>query len=148
MPRLILFAPCERVIIEQGANTLSMISILQDLSASIKAGTPPDPKAVAPQRWYALAMWRKEPSDDGKRFEQRTALIAPGGEPKIEAFSEFEMQKRTHRVIVQIDGFPVFPPGDYTLTAELREVGRKQWVPAGSFPVTVIHTQVVDPQLA
>lgn len=139
MPNLLVFAPCERVIIEQGTNTVSLIGLLQGMSVEVPADLPKD--ALAPQQWFAFALWQREETDHGRRFQQRVTLESPGGRHVIDVLTDFEMSKDFHRNIGAIPGFPISESGVYTLRLAFREMSTETWTTAGAFPIPLIHTR-------
>ena len=137
MPKLMLFAPCERVIVEEGSNTVSLISLIQMLTASVPKGV--DPKAIALQRWSVLTIWERESSDESKHFEQRIVVRDPNGSTALEALAEFKVTRDFHRNIAMIEGFPLAVPGRYVLVLSLRETGQHDWAVLADYPMTLKH---------
>lgn len=137
MPKLLLFAPCDRIIVDEATKTLSLISILEQVEA------PPIPGAenvAAALTWYAVAVWQKVPEDGGKTFEQRTYLVQPDGKRILEGLSPFRMTERTHRVFARTHGFPISQTGDYLLTLTVREKDSgEEWITVAEYPIKVIH---------
>lgn len=150
MARLLLFAPCERAIVEQEANTFSLISILQELTVSPK-GIIPDKETVPTARpffsvlrWYCVALWMQEPGDRTKRFTQQVIVKDPHGKKLMESLAEFEMSKPFHRIIIEVQGFPIPFEGQYSLNIAIRETSQKNWTPAGFFPLLVHHQPALE----
>jgi hypothetical protein len=87
MPRLLIFAPCEKVIIGQGDNSVSLIGIIQNVQVNQKldgtAKIPPD--TLQPTPWTILSLWQKESADEGIVYTQRVALISRTGKTVVEA---------------------------------------------------------------
>jgi hypothetical protein len=128
LPRLLLFAACEKVLIDQD-NNASLISLIQDLKVEIpetvdlptsSAGGLP----VVAMRWTALAMWLRTETDTDKEYEQRIDLIDPTGRTTGRAsrttFS-FPEGKTTARNISVVLGFPVHASGRFLLRLWMRE---------------------------
>ena len=71
MPRLLLFAACERIILADD-NTVSLISLLEkmEMTAHVAPGEPPPAgDAMSPFSWNVLATWTREDGDqDGVFF--------------------------------------------------------------------------------
>src|SRR5690242_20899801 len=109
MPTLLLFAPCEKVIIGQGDNSLSLISVLQTVQVSLLSHPPVEKNAFIASRWFVAVLWQKEPSDGDVEFEQRIALADPAGEFRIDQIMPFQMEKPSHRIVCEMSGFPIFP---------------------------------------
>ena len=84
MPRLLMFAPCQKAIIDQQDQSISMISILtgikaQPLPDDQNRATPVPPNAAAPFKWAAVSVWLRQPDDGDRTFEQRFAVHLPNG---------------------------------------------------------------------
>lgn len=126
MPRLIIFAACERVIISQEENTSSLISVLETVNLPIPAGLEiagPSDQAV-PFRWYIYALYRQEDNDEGKRFEQHVQLSLEGQNYLQGSLPfQFEPDKPNMRTVMQVGGFPVMPVGTGSLKLFIQEVG-------------------------
>lgn len=146
MPKLLLFAPCEKAIVEEGSNTLSLITVLQEVNVSVHSGAAIQADALAPHRWYLAALWRRESGDEGRRFEQRITIADPNQVVRLETFAEFDLPKPWHRAIVQIEGLPIAVSGEYTIAVAIRE-GKRAWSTAAEFPMTITHVEALDPQL-
>lgn len=125
---------------------MSLVSILEEMTAEIPSGETVDRKAQAPRRWSIAAMWLAEPDDHGKRFQQRITLTNPDGVPVVQAQTEFEMSTRIHRTVGRIKQFPVGVSGEYSLRMEIRELGQEPWREVGLYPVLVQHRTVSRPQ--
>jgi hypothetical protein len=141
MPRLLLFAPCERVIVEDGSNAISLISVLQELTVSGGTRTPP-PHGLVPQRWFVLSIWARDGDESSLQgFEQSVTLNGPDGKTFLEVRTNFEIAQKNHRNVALIEGFPV-GPGRYHLTLRIRPVGQEDWKDAADYPIDLIHVSV------
>jgi hypothetical protein len=121
MPRLLIFAPCEKVIVDQQGNP-SLISLLQEWQAD-RRDLPE--KAVAPQRWDIFCLWHRVESDNDKDFVQTCELLSESGQKVLSADIEFRMTAVTHRNTVTVLGLPV-NPGRYDLALYLHEKGSEK----------------------
>jgi hypothetical protein len=141
MLRLLFFVPCERVILEQGTNALSLISLLQRMqvfSQTVAAD------AKASQIWYAVAQWQlNDVADLNAHFQQRVTLITPSGAQAIEVFTDFEMTKDLHRTLIRFPAFPIGEAGPHDLRLELRKKGDEAWTEVASYPLAVEHGQPI-----
>src|SRR5438046_2985316 len=73
MAKLLIFAPCEKVIISAEENATSLISILQGFDVPMQP--PVGQTAIAPVAWYVFSLWEREVEDglgDHQRFELRS----------------------------------------------------------------------------
>jgi hypothetical protein len=143
MPRLLLFAPCEKVIIGLVDNSLSLISVMTELHVAIPHDVPSNPPATVMGygSWSVLTLWEQLASEgDSSSFEQRITLADPFGVGCIETVTPFQMTKQEHRIFGTIPGFPVSPAGTYTLRLYLRPSGQNEWgAEIASFPMRLVH---------
>jgi len=136
MPKLIFFLPCEKAIISQEDNTISLINVMQ----GINVPKPPIEDAGVAVSWFAVSAWQKILGDADKTYEQRTNLRLPNGKETAESITRFDFSKvPSHRNIVRINGFPVGQTGVYTLNLFLRELGAEQWTQVADYQITVKH---------
>ena len=145
MPRLLLFAPCEKVIVDQNSNTISLISILQDFAVHVPPNVEVSEKAQVPFRWRALAIWHKQGEDEGKRFEQEVIFINPEGRSVGSATSFFEMSRPYHRTVADFPGFPISIFGLYEVKLYFREDREgEEKVEVASFPFSISRSSIED----
>jgi hypothetical protein len=142
MPRLLFFLACERAVVSQEDNSLSVISVISDVSASLPF--PPDgpipANASMPFRWYLVSGWKRDPN--GPAFEQRVVFQASDGEVLLSANLFFEMGQDVIRGIVGFKGFPVGRPGDCRAVLYLRSDG--EWNEVATVPITVKTVPLQD----
>ncbi len=143
MPKLLLFAPCEKVLIDETSKTISLIVILQEIHYKLPPGTSLQPSAAIPMNWSVVSLWQQEePADFGVAFEQR--LVVENGTGAMVMANEskwtFELN-RNHRIIANV---PVVPVGSRKLTLKLlyRVAGSRDWLPAAEFPIE-LHQDVL-----
>lgn len=146
MPKLLLFAACERVIIDLRENTASLIGLVEtiniEIPLSIQEQIPAEVRL--PINWDILALWQKLPDESDKKFEQQILLINPGGESVLAATSpvNFEPDKIRQRNITRVMGFPVVPPGEYMLKLLVRGEGQEEaWGEVAIYPVLVSRSE-------
>lgn len=137
MPKLLLFAPCERVIVEQGSNTVSLISVLQEIT--VGPAEKITSNTVAPTAWYVLSMWHREESEPVTKQVQRLIVESPNGKTLVEVFTEFDMAKGSHRNIALIQGLPIGDTGRYVLRLALK-TDKGDWSEIATYPFTVKHS--------
>jgi hypothetical protein len=141
MPRLLIFAPCERIIVEDGSNAISLISVLQELTVSGGTRTPA-PDGLVPQRWFVLSIWARDGDESSSQgFEQSVTLNGPDGKTFLEVRTNFEIAQKNHRNVALIEGFPV-GAGRYHLNLRIRPVGQEDWKDAADYPIDLIHASV------
>lgn len=126
MPKLYIFALCEKVIIDK-EDKVSLISLFNNISAQILPAAPEIPtNAVAPKEWWAFSSWEIQPEDIGKEYCQIVQLLYPNGEPFLAPirikFSP-EIGKTHQQVTVNGMGFPIGQEGIYTMKMWLEHGG-------------------------
>jgi|SRR5579863_5717515 len=139
MPNLLLFAPCEKVIVDQN-NTASLISVLEEVKVQIVGGAPPVPNTIVPMQWSIVSLWEQSSAwDMGRTFEQRTALVSAAGAHLAESIGTFVFEKPRHRIITQILGMPLTEPGQHKVKIWIRDKADppKEWKETASFPITI-----------
>ncbi len=141
MPKLLVFAPCEKVIISQDENTPTLIAILSDISGVYKADQKLEAGTLAPLRWSVFTMWSQEPTDDGKVFQLNIRLVSPSPANKVilHVVSDFTMTAPAHRQTGQLHAIPVGQNGRWSIDLYLREKGAPDWpaTPLASYPLTI-----------
>jgi hypothetical protein len=122
MPKLSVFAVCEKVIIDD-AGMASLISLFHRVGVAVQ-GSPPS-NAVAPKEWAVFTSWLWENDDDGKEFDQLLQVFGPNNILFTEVKSKVVMPK--DRKILQFRmpqlGLPVGQPGHCTIRLSLMHKG-------------------------
>lgn len=152
MPKLLLFAGCERVSFDSSDKSPSLLGVLQGFTVTVgplplneplvavhemKDDIPPP--AAIPIRWVAFSLWKRVPEDKGKKFVQVCELISPSGKSVGGRHpGEFEMTAGFHRHTVNIHGFPINEQGDYVLRLSLIEDDGEAKV-IKEYPISVVH---------
>ncbi len=141
MPRLLFFAPCEKVIMDEGSKTLSLITIMEQVEGEVPPASGENVAAAI--NWSAIALWLKTAEDMGKTYEQRTCVIQPDGNETLAGTVSFQITERTHRTIARIFGFPVSQVGEHTVRLGLREENTNEpWITMAEYPIRVVHKPV------
>ncbi len=131
MPKLYVFAACEKVILDQ-AGVPSLISLFTKLKMLLPDQPVEIPSnAVAPKEWAVFASWDRLPADEGKEFNQCLQVIYPDGKVFFENRDlKFVMKpgERQHNA-VSILGLPIGQKGDYTIRMWLENKGEMVFEP-------------------
>jgi hypothetical protein len=141
MPKILLFAPCEKVIIDHKENTVSLISILERVHIPIPMSHDaklPDNVEI-PTRWFLLSIWQRE-DNDGEQYEQRYEIVLPDGR-SINPHStdiKFHPHLNNARNVVEVGAWPLSMKGHCLVKLSLREVKpESQWREVATFPIYV-----------
>jgi len=144
MPQLLIFAPCEKVIISQDENNPTLIALFQEIGAEfelldIKSEQTKAIAPIIPLRWSIFALWRASEGDLNKHFTQVTKFITPSGKVVIDQSVDFHMEKQSQRVVAHVPGIPVGGgSGTWLLQVFIHEVGQLMPTAAtGTYPLEV-----------
>jgi hypothetical protein len=145
MPKLLLFVPCERVIVSV-EGPISLITVLEKINVNIpedeEANLPSD--AVVPISWHVVTKWQREDNEVAERYEQRITLTLANGRIPTDSIAAFELtEKPGARNILAVNGFPFSPAGQCTLTVSLRIAGEDDaaWREIATYPIEVVRVR-------
>lgn len=148
MPKLLLFAPCERVVIDQTDHSVSLISLLTGITASVPF--PPDlpmPENTAlPMRWYVLAVWKGNSEDVQKTFDQRVVLRSPLGSELLSLDLAFNLANAPIvRSVAHLSSFPLPQFGEYVLTLSLKTTEEESFKTVAEYGFDIVRGPDIDP---
>jgi len=144
LPRLILFAPCGRVIVGMDDGAVTLVGLLDGIEAATDADGALAP--VADLRWDYLAVWQAGSDDAGRTFEQRMEVVRPDRTVAAEARRAFAFETPTVRVRGSVAGFPVAMPGVHLIRLSVRDVADGEvWERVAEYPVSVTHPPTSQP---
>lgn len=136
MPTLVLSVPCEKPIL--GAdNSLSLINVMHAITVNVVTNDNLDETAIGLGEWHNVTIWRREPGDENKRFQQRMIITDPTGKARYQSLAEFEMTKPFHRHVTKVTGLPLVPEGGYTIHVSIHELDFDQWTECGAYPLEI-----------
>lgn len=136
MPKLLMFAPCEKVIIDQNNNP-SLIGVIQGLTTPLPTETQTPPGAFGLMRWDIFTLWQRQDGDEEGEYEQECQLIGPGGSTTIQTSMRFKFVGPTQRNIMSLYGFPLATVGVHLLKLWLRDPRGRLSDEIASFPLTI-----------
>jgi hypothetical protein len=140
MPKLILLAAAQRVIIDPEDNSASLIAMIEEITVPVPPSGLIEDMTAAGLPWALFALWQREPGDEETAYEQRVRLIAPDKSVAFDQSLPFQMTKLRHRITFRGYGFPIRQEGVYTLEVSLRGALDKDRVVAqGEYAITVKH---------
>lgn len=141
MPRLLVFVPCRRVIVDEEDKTISLISLFDRVRIETPPGDPEIPSGtLAPIEWAIYSWWSAAPEDMGVGFEQQVNMFSPEGEKVGETNNRFVFTAERHRLTLKSPGFPVHTPGIWNLKLLLRRE-EEEWQEIATYPMTVEYIQ-------
>src|SRR5437868_6596097 len=115
MPKLLLFLPCEKAIVNEQDNNLSVIEILDTVTVTVPGDFEVPQEAVAPLQWAIVTVWQITPEVSEKQYEQRTCVIHPDGQEILEAIGPIAVLQGKQRTIVRLTNYPVGQEGEYAV---------------------------------
>lgn len=145
MPNLLIFAPCDNVLISKDTESVSLVVIMTQVAfpGPLPENLPENPHA--PMRWFVFSQWSLAEDEVGRIFEQRIQLTR-GQQIFFSAEQAFEGQaERTHhRMVGAFNSFPLIPPGECQLVLSLREAGNEEWQTVSTYPLLVTTLQLKE----
>jgi hypothetical protein len=78
MPKLVILAACERVIIDRVASLPSLINVFQRMNIRLQDAPLPD-NAMSPMRWSIFTLWQHTPEERGIQYTQKLEIFSPIG---------------------------------------------------------------------
>jgi hypothetical protein len=133
---LLLFAPCEKLLLDQQTNSVTLISLIQELHYKVPPGTPIPANFGLPLSWSVLSLWREEPSDSGIQFEQKFILENAAGVPLIENVAQWQFVAANHRIVASVMGLPV--SRRLNLHLFYRIAGALDWIQVATYPIEMV----------
>ncbi len=139
MPKILIFAPCEKVIISEDDNTTSLISLIEGFTIGIPEDVELPEDTSIPIRWHIMSIWEKVEGEGEKRFEQRIELVLPSGKKAMDESTtiDFKPEPTRFRQVTMIVGFPVSSAGPAMLKLSFREVGQADWQAAAEYAIPI-----------
>jgi hypothetical protein len=143
--KLLLFAPCERVLFERDGGAASLIIVLHRIQFGAEEPPPPISRTAAvSMKWIVFAQWELEPGDREIDYHQKITLAAADGSVIFSNIArlglmDFEPQP-LHRMNANLDIFPVLPAGIYRLKlalAKSADASESEWIECGNYPLEV-----------
>ena|ERR1017187_7872484 len=144
MPRLLVFALCEKVIIGQD-NMPSLIGVLQGFNINVPAGKTMTDTGFFPCPWAAFSSWLNEGDDATVMYEQLVSLLGSSGKLLFFNVTQFQMTKIQHRISVGSPVFPTLPEGSHNVLLAIRKVGDPEWTQVSSYPLQIYHIVIPSP---
>jgi len=144
---LLVFAPCEKVIVGEDDHLTSMIALMERVNIQVSGQLPAD--AIFPLKWSVCALWHRAMEVDPPRmFEQKFQILRPDGEEAAHALSVFAVTNdhQNFRNVLHLNAFPIGLPGAYRLRLALREKDDPtEWQYAAEYPLEVFHEITAEP---
>ncbi len=142
MLKLLIFAPCEKVIIGEGGQS-SVIGVIEMIRLQV-TDEPIPSDALIPFRWGFLTLWnRGESVEEPIKYQEQVRIFRPDEtDTGFQADAEFEVNMNFKNFRQHNDNIPVFPAGmegRYELRLFLRRAGEEAWEEHGRFPVIIEH---------
>jgi hypothetical protein len=141
MPKLLIFAPCEKIIVALD-NTLSMITILENLEVHVPSDKPVPPNSIFPMKWAIFTLWQRQEGEEDKEFEEKCDLLSEEGKNLTTASVKFKLPKQKARVLMNMRGFPL-NPGQCKIKMYIREsdTTSEEWIEIAEYPLRILIQQ-------
>lgn len=122
MPKLTLFAVCEKVILDQTAKP-SLITLFDGVEIRPAQGEEIPPNAVTPKEWSVFAQWLWFDEEKGGDFSQGIAVTYPDGKPFNRQLVKLDSSQPRTNVAMSFLGFPVGQAGDLKVEVWMEQNG-------------------------
>lgn len=143
MIRLVVFVPCERLIIGQD-NLSSLINVLEHVQVPVDNRDIPE-NAGVPFNWTVLALWHREiEMDEPVLYDVKFELVSPNGKAAISGNVNFVVSNE-HLNFRNTFIFPVFPltePGIHKALLSYKRSDEEVWEQVGEYPIQLIHNLI------
>ncbi len=119
MPKLTVFAACERVIVDR-VGLPSLINIFQRMNVKLVDPVPED--AIIPNQWAVFVLWQHSDSELNVEFTQHLEIVAPDGKIFLTGKTTFkitEVDDRQSKNHIIVNGLPVWAEGFISLNVWL-----------------------------
>jgi hypothetical protein len=131
MPKLLLFAPCEKVL-QDATGPVSLISVVEKIEARVPAGV--DLPRALPFRMQTVAIWNLEQSEVGQ-YETMTELAAAGAKPSLQTEATILGRGGAGaKIFVPLDLIPAIE-GRLEFRVSYRKIGDPEWILATTYPI-------------
>jgi hypothetical protein len=141
MLKLLVFAPCEKVIVGEEDHLTSMIGLIEGFKVQVIKELPAD--AIIPLRFSVCTLWRRqEEVKSPQEYEQLLKIIRPDGVAAGEGLTPFTVSNQHihFRNVTHMPAFPIGLPGIYQLKLFIRQTGEEnEWSEAAEYPLDVNH---------
>jgi len=143
MIRLILFAPCEKVLQSDVGNS-SLISVLESVTVQGEIPEELPENASLPMRWVSIALWsRIGEVEEPITYNSKVELVAPDGKAIMGGSVEFTVSNDflNYRNTLNFPLIPIGQTGTYALKLFYKKNTSEEWTQAGEFPLHIRYEE-------
>lgn len=139
MPKLLVFAPCEKIIMDENKNP-SLIVILENINLRKPTdGSEIQKNAVTPREWAVFTRWTVSDEEAVKPLVQVLQVLWPNKDEFTQSRVDLPKENnRTKQVNMKFLGTPIGQPGEITINLWL-ELDSKRISEVHSTSITVKH---------
>lgn len=141
---------CEKSIINQDDNIISMIGVLEEVSTTLTLANPNTPrpeKINIPFNFEVISYWTKDLSDEVK-MQVKTTIIDPDDKElsSITNESVFPKDQQKLRGRLKVQGLPITTNGNYHIRISIKTEKEKDYKIVAELPLS-IKIQVEKPKI-
>jgi hypothetical protein len=139
MPQVKWVIPCLRATIDETTKSLSLLEIIEGLTATIPPGTPPAGGLVLiPIQFDVAFLSFRQPGETPQVYDARVVLKDPKGAVLGTSAVKVDLLNGPgNRAVVRNSGLPVTSPGTYSFVAELLDPTTKAWLAGGQAEIEI-----------
>lgn len=136
MARHVWSVLCERALVDQDTQSVSMIDVIEEL---LLEGELPAGRVDVPLQASLVTYWTRSAQDAPEQGQSRLRVLSPMGEALASGKpSDVSLREQTRaQVVSRIDSMPLEGEGVYQLVIDLRGEQDTDWSEAGRVPLEV-----------
>lgn len=133
---------CEKSVINQDDNNISIHGVLEELSVSLtpenETGKLPE-KFGIPISYEIVSMWQRNKNVESWKAEIKYIFVDSENEELLSSTQIIEIPKtsRRHRSRMKITGMPLSKEGDYTFQVKIKEEGADTFRLVAELPLEI-----------
>lgn len=134
MPKVQLFGICQKAIVDQNDQSITMVALLGNLNIQTSFNEPVLENTMLPFPWAVVCSWIRTESDSNITFESKIELISPSGKIAMTALgAPFSMIERNMQSVISGIGIPLTEAGVCEFKLFIRPSGTIDWVEMSSY---------------
>ncbi|HJT89990.1 MAG TPA: hypothetical protein VJ732_19095 [Bryobacteraceae bacterium] len=138
MPRLILFAACEKVILD-AQGLASLITLIEKVHVGVPPGVDVSRPIAIPMHWSVITIWRVE-NDEASQYEQKVEIFTRSGDIAMHTEPQRLVPGAPSstgvKIISSLTAVPI-SDGPLELRLSCRRIGDPAWQQEASYPIDV-----------
>ena len=134
----LVFAVCEKVILDKSENPTLIVLLNEVHVAPQPEGVTLPSDAIAPKEWAVFTLWNVEPVDFGEKYVQHLLIAHENGTIFQDRSTDLNIKPHTKlsTAVANIVGMPIGKQGKIVATVWIEGQDKKY-----TYPIHIIHDQ-------